>query len=157
MGRVGQGIVSWLNGELWIHNETSVYNNFYGVQYYSEIEVVGNNLPKKVKIWKAVSIEGNKPWECPTITTPENDLYPNGMLSRLKLNKFIGKEGVWYSELLNDMNTPGISDPIESLINGRELRGHVVNILFRHVGTDLVVMYSFNILDNYSEMSGRPR
>ena len=157
MGRAGQSIISWLNGDLWLHNESPIYNNFYGVQYYSEIEVVGNNLPKKVKIWKAVSIEGNKPWECPTITTPENDLYPNGMLSRLKLNKFVGKEGIWYSELLRDMNTPGISNQVQALINGRELRGHVINVLFRYVGTDLIVMYSFNILDNYSEMSGRPR
>ncbi len=80
------------------------------------------------------------------------------MTSRLNLAKFVGKEGVWYSELLRDLNTPGYAGgSIDSLLNGRELRGHVIEVLFEYNKTELVVMYSYNILSNYSELSGTPR
>ncbi len=158
MAYIGQEIISFTEGALWLHNQTDTYNNFYGVQYNSQIKVIGNIAPKKIKIWKGISVESTRPWGCPIISTPENNMYPNGMTSRLNLAKFVGKEGVWYSELLRDLNTPGYAGgSIDSLLNGRELRGHVIEVLFEYNKTELVVMYSYNILSNYSELSGTPR
>jgi len=35
----GNLIITWKNGELWTHNNTSSYSNFYGTQYNPSIRV----------------------------------------------------------------------------------------------------------------------
>lgn len=48
------------NGEIWNHNESSTYNNFYGVQYSSSFNVLINELPQIVKGFSALNYTGTQ-------------------------------------------------------------------------------------------------
>lgn len=153
--KIGQNLVTFKDGQVWLQNDNTDYNNFNGVQFTSQIRIVSNEAPKNMKVFKTISYESNLPWSCPEITIPANDKYKAGMSSRLKAPKFINKEGIFYSEFLKDYNTPGFTVPSEALINGRDLRGKIIEILLETEETDLVVMFSFNVKSTLSEMSNR--
>ena len=46
------------NGLLWQHNANPVYNNFYGVQYFSSFNVLVNEAPQVVKGFTAMNYSG---------------------------------------------------------------------------------------------------
>ena len=48
------------NGEIWQHNASSTYNNFYGTQYNSSFNVLINELPQIVKGYSALNYTGTQ-------------------------------------------------------------------------------------------------
>jgi hypothetical protein len=153
--KIGQNLVTFKDGQVWVQNSNPDYNKFNGVQFTSQVRIVSNEAPKNMKVFKTISYESNLPWACPEITIPANAKYKSGMSSRLLAPKFINKEGMFYSEFLKDYNTPGFIVPAEALINGRDLRGKIIEILLETEETDLVVMFSLNVKSVLSEMSNR--
>ena len=148
-------LVTFINGEIYVHNSNAVHNNFYGTQYTSKINTVSNESAKNIKVFRAMSYESNFPWSAPLITIPANSQYKLGMRSRLKAGKFISKEGVYYSEFLKDLNSPGFATEIEALIDGRDLRGKVLEIVLESDNTEHTVLFSLNVKSTPSEMSNR--
>ena len=61
-------LYSFNGGNLYRHNTNETRNNFYGVQYTSKITGVVNDEPSAVKVFKAMSLESNAPWDC-TVTS----------------------------------------------------------------------------------------
>lgn len=129
---LGNKYISFVDGNLWLHNTNALYTNFYGIQRYQEVDIYGNPLPTKVKSFQNVALETNinfnlhsDNWSIPQITVPLNE---GEMSSRLKSNKFIRKEGRYYADLLRDINTPGMATSSEVLFNGRPLRGEVIKL-----------------------------
>jgi len=60
---------SYNNGELWEHDVNNVpYNNFYGSQYKSTIELEINNDPSMIKSYKTLGYEGTTNWTAKVIT-----------------------------------------------------------------------------------------
>ena len=114
-------LVSFKNGQIWLHNSTT-YCNYFGVQYNAEIRVVSNQAPNQVKIFRIVSVEANKLWFAPSIVNSKSQA------SELLVVDFEEKEGVWYAKMLRDSNTPNITNP---LLEGDELRDKYVEILLR--------------------------
>jgi len=148
----GMDIVSFKDGELWVH-DNPVRNNFFGVQYTSKLGAVSNQDSGKVRNFMAISEESNEVWSCPEIEVPPNAQYPSGMMSRLIKQKFVNKEGVFYSAFLKDMNSPNFATPNEALIGGRDLRGHVLRITLENDSTTPVVLNAINVRYIYSEPS----
>ena len=148
-------MITFNGGKLYLHNNNDVHNNFYGIQYTSKITSVSNENPKNIKSFRALSYESNLPWSAPLITIPSNSQYPSGMESRLKAGKFINKEGIYYTEFLKDMNSPGFVDKVKALIDGRDLRGKVIEITFESENIEHTVLFSFNVKSTSSEMSNR--
>ena len=62
MGSLNNKFYSIKGGNLYVHDDDSrsVRNNFYGVQYNSEIDFVVNENPSDIKVLKTIDIEGNK-------------------------------------------------------------------------------------------------
>jgi hypothetical protein len=113
---VGNGIniITFKSGQLWKHNENTVQNNFYGIQYNSQVECVLNELPSNVKVLQAISEETDGTvWAVPTISTP------NGQLSNLIESDFQLKENTPSASVLFDENTPNVLNP---LIEGDPMR-----------------------------------
>ena len=110
---------------------------------------------KILKCLEAMSYESNLPWSAPLITIPANSRYKLGMQSRLKAGKFINKEGIYYSEFLKDLNSPGFATEIEALIDGRDLRGKVLEVVLESDNTEHTVLFSLNVKSTLSEMSNR--
>ena len=56
-------------GNLWEHNTNETRNNFYGIQYASQLELIFNDAPSVIKEFKTLATEGNEPWECEFLET----------------------------------------------------------------------------------------
>ena len=52
-------LYSFLNGNFYLHNQTSNYNQFYGVQYKSKVMCISNAEPNSVKTYNSLSLECN--------------------------------------------------------------------------------------------------
>jgi hypothetical protein len=86
------------NGKLYRHNTNSIRNNFYGVQYSSEITSAFNESPLEVKLFKTLEQESNKPWSA----TLKTDLH-NGSIDS---SYFKEKEGTFFSYIRSNEATP---------------------------------------------------
>ncbi len=150
--------VSFKNGELWEHNSELVpRNNFYGVQYNTEVTFVSNIEYPKVKVFNALAVYSNKYFYSPNIgdiSIRSNENYLNGMVSRLLKSKFRPKEGVLYADYLRDANTPNSPSQDVALMSGRKLRGEVLVQKIVNDDTDEVVLYSVIVHAVGSDMSG---
>ena len=56
-------------GNLWEHNTNQTRNNFYGIQYNSQLELIFNDAPSVIKEFKTLATEGNIPWDCEYMET----------------------------------------------------------------------------------------
>ena len=153
-GYSDDAFIAFQNGQLWLQNSNPIHCNFFGVKYSESITFSVSTQPQSIKRFLALMYSSNKVWSAISIDIPASDEYPQGMHSRLKDVKFRVKEGMYYAEFLNDMNTPGITNPLDALLNGRYLRGQSVQITLENSYDDLVVLFEAAVSMNISLPSG---
>lgn len=155
LGQTGIDLISYDKGDLYRHNTNILHANYYGEQFKPQVAIIANEMPSKVKVYTGISIESDDTWSSPDggITIPPDAQLPNGMSSRLSKARFRLIEGVFYADFMRDALTPGFTNPVEALVNGRQLRGHVCNILLENDSAKLVVLYAVNIHSVASELS----
>lgn len=123
---IQRDLVSFKDGQLWLHNTNTLYNNFYGVQYRSEITPIVCKIGDK-QTFHAISFYGiqgdplKSEWEIEQITNRY------GQQSRLKKAHFRLKENLWAASFLRDTTDTTVTNPI---INGRNLRGEELVLKF---------------------------
>jgi len=81
---------TWKSGNLFRHNTNPLRNNYYNVQFNSNITGVFNAEPQTIKLFKTMSLESDSPWAVTSLTT---DLSSGSMLNTF----FEQKEGEWFS------------------------------------------------------------
>lgn len=102
------GMLSFKDGSLWEHNQGTTFNNFYGVQYDSELEFICNDQPFIPKAFNTVSLESSDPFDFEiTAGTQATDVYTVN---------FDNKEGIFYAQIPNDKNSLG------GIIEGDKMR-----------------------------------
>lgn len=134
--RAGVDILTFLNGEAYLHNSSTFYNNFYGITYPTEVWTVSNILPSNVKIWESVGLESTEEFEVYEATTP------NGQKTQISLTDFENKENMFYAYMKNDENTPNVVNPI---INGDVMRDTTLLVKLRNSSTNFVKMFATNL------------
>jgi hypothetical protein len=95
---------SFKNGEVYIHNQKSIYNTFYGKQSPSKVKF---NLNKDVnirKVHKTIEIDGTDPWDV-KLKTNLNEGY-------IDIYSFVKQEGIFRSYIRN------LNDNIETSLIG---------------------------------------
>lgn len=143
---IGKNLVSFKNGELWVHHTGTTYNNFYGQQYTSKFQIVSNVNTNSLKIYNSLDVYTTKAWDVIKVRIDATNNSPNGMLSKIPKKRFKkAKEGVFHSDFLKDMNDPAQPTPKIALQNGRELRGEAILLEFEQNGVDLVTIKSIAI------------
>lgn len=118
-------------GELWIHNN-EVRNNFYGVQYESDVTVLLNDAADSIKGYKTLNYTGSasrkytnnydagnnysnptstntKGWYCDFIKTNEQSGF---------VKEFIKKEGKYFNQIKGDATTIDNLDSKELSVQG---------------------------------------
>lgn len=110
--------------DLWTH-DSSVYNNFFGIQYDSYFVPVFNDNVLMVKTYEGVNQRGNTIWDCPEIITSVNSYGTTPQRSTLVETEFTALEGKYSSSFKRDINSRG------GKINGGFLKGDWVSIKFR--------------------------
>ena len=94
-------LYSFNGGNLYRHNTNETRNNFYGVQYTSKITGVVNEEPSAVKVFKAMSLESNAPWDC-TVTSDLSSGYMDSTW-------FSKKEGDYFAYIRRNANDDNLA------------------------------------------------
>lgn len=116
-------IYTWKDGQLYIHNNTTDYCNFFGTQYDCTITMVFNiNLFEK-KTWQSVSELADVVWSCPEIITSLNSYGVTKQTSILITEEFSEEEGMQNAVFRNDANI--------DINNGPTLKGNWIKITFK--------------------------
>ena len=138
---LGTELVSFKNGKIWVHNNTTQYCNFYGQQYDAYIKVVFNGNPYEKKNFLTLSQLGSIIWECPEITTQVNSYGNTKQLSSLITQDFLPLEGTNEAYFLRDSNSIG------GLLAGDNLYGHYIIIEFRKTNASNFVSLAMAVVN----------
>lgn len=125
--RFGDLFVSFLKGELSIHDDNEKHNTFYGIEYPLVETIVINTMGKKSKVYNSLTIYANRDgWRATNIRIEPSDENVTGMRSRIEI--FKAKEEGYHASFLKDELTPNAPSQEYALVNGRELRGPVATL-----------------------------
>lgn len=126
-------IITWKNGILYTHDNTSSYCNFYGTQYKPSLKLVFNQFESIKKRYNTITMLSNKPW----ISETNGDIYTNlGQMSSLVYSDFITRDDKVHAAFKRDSLSTG------GLYNGNVLKGNWVQINLKPVnGNEFVNLY----------------
>ena len=114
-------LITFRAGALYVHDNTSAYNTFYGTLYSSSIQMVFNKSGAAKKDWTYLGFVSppTSVWTAPNIGDVTTSL---GQQSNLVTIDFENREGVWHAAFPRDNNSPG------GMINGDFLKGEWISI-----------------------------
>lgn len=121
MVTLGVLLITFKNGQLYTHDST-VYNNFYGVQYSSDITPVFNQNVMEKKTYEALEEIGSQIWVCPEIISSLNSFGSTKQQTSLINSDFSELEGNFHAGILRDQNSNG------GIINGDIMKGNYITI-----------------------------
>jgi hypothetical protein len=125
-------LFSFKDGEIWAHNNTSTYCNFYGVQGDAFITTVFNSAALDKKTFISLMETGNDIWECPIIYT-QMETADTKQESELATTDFSTLESEYHASFLRDSNSPG------GLVEGDSLKGGYIVIRFEKISANSFV------------------
>jgi hypothetical protein len=126
----GNLLITWKNGELWTHNNTSAYANFYGTQYNPSIKLVFNENQNIKKHYTTITTLGNTTW----IAATNGDINTNmNQQSRLIQADFKVKDDKAHASFKRDVNSTG------GLYNGNVLKGSWLELNLKPVNPQSLV------------------
>ena len=126
-------VVSWKNGVLYTHDNTSNYCNFYGVQYKPSITLMLNQFPQIKKRYNTLTMLANKVWAPATAGDITTNL---SQTSSLQVSDFIFKDDKIHVAFKRDASSTG------GLYNGNVLKGNWLRIKLSPVnGNEFVNLY----------------
>lgn len=121
MSSIDQRMVSFYEGQLWIH-ESGIVGRYFGLQTKAKLKFAYNEEPAVHKTPTKISIVADKKWDVPLVDVPADGNYPLGQTSKIPDLK--AYNGIWEGSFLRDQNDPAF--PInERLRRGRKLWGTV--------------------------------
>ena len=153
-------MLSFKDGELWVHDSTATRANFYGVQKPTRLGAIINDQPFDVKLFDCLEIQATLQMHVRTITISDSGGY-GSMLSEIRANRFTRYEGRFKADFLRDRSDPNpqfdsISDPEEQtvarLLRGRHLRGKAlyIELTQTNTGQDCIItgLYVYYVPSN---------
>ena len=149
--------VSFKDGNLWLHGDTSQYNNFYGVPYVRTVKYVCNVDIEKVKDFIRIDLTTNSPPFCPNLTVPFTDQNPTGMDTEITKPMFDQVLGKFWAKIPKDKLTPPemLNPPTidEAWVNGRDMQGDVLIVSISNDSNNLAPLLKSVIGYFYKELS----
>ena len=142
------GFCTFLRGDLWIHNQTeSIIDrcNFFGEKKDMVVGVVANENPNMIKVLDSIGIHTDSEWEVESVTIPKTLNYPSGMSSRIPINRFKRREGIFRAEFLRNIKTSGDAEIVLDLMRGEPLRGYAAFIVMKNTSTSQVRLYKIDL------------
>lgn len=126
-------VITWKDGQLWRHDNTTNYANFYGVQYKPSITLVFNQYESIKKRYNTITMLCNKAW----LPNTNGDITTNlGQTSSLQLTDFIFRDDKFHASFKRDSLSTG------GLYNGNVLKGNWAQIKLQPVnGNEFVNLY----------------
>jgi hypothetical protein len=135
------GFASFVNGRLFIHDDSNNKNYFYNGKYPTQVCYVENIEPSQPKVFLTHSVEGNSEPSLAKFETIDNWT----MNSDLVKGDYIEREGTYYSDMFGDVNDPNVGDNAtygDKLMRGTKLRGQYLKVFMTFRQEDLEVKHS---------------
>lgn len=154
MAQVGTRVILFEQGRLYQHSKSETYNNFFGRQYGSRIEIEANPQPGKDKTWTSIQIDRSTLAVDPTLKVIEasND---HGQQSYTRAKEFDHANGVYLGPILKDVNTnPALIPSGTSVLReGKDIRSKTLNVVVNCDSPDVARLQKLNVLGQFSEFS----
>lgn len=149
MQSTGLGFVTFMGGDLWIHNDDTVPRcNLFGEQRECEVGIVFNEEPTKVKLLDSLGVHSDGQWEVREVIIPSTLNYPDGMYSKIPVEQFKKRDGVWKARFMRNMKSDSNVISVINAMNGEVLRGYEAYFVLRNVNNPLgeqVKLYKVDI------------
>ena len=132
---------SFVNGTLYIHDDSDNKNYFYNGKFSSKVTYIENKLPSQPKVFLTHSVEGNVKPSYTKFETIQNWTMASDLLS----DDYERKEGTFYSEMYGDVNDPNVGDNAtygDKLMKGTKLRGQYLKVHMSFKDSELEVKHS---------------
>lgn len=136
---VEEKTITFKNGGLYLHDNTSTYNTFYGVSYPSSLTLVFNKDGILKKDFNAVTQDASSAWVSPTNSDIVTAL---GQNSNLVASDYETHEGLHHAAFMRNANSIG------GVIDGDYLKGVWMQVKFNNSSTNLV--YLSGVYVNYT-------
>ena len=132
--------ITFRNGKIYLHDNTTSYATFYGTQYPTSITFVFNEQGLMKKDFNAVSLDSYPTaWTSAASTDIQTSL---GQNSNLVASDYEIHEGFYHAGLMRDSNSIG------GVINGDYLKGAWMQIKLSNTSNNLV--YLSGLYMNYT-------
>lgn len=165
LGTYVNKLVSYVNGDVYIHDSNVLYNYLYGRNVTTTVEVVGNDELLEDKVFDYLTVESDDYWTADqktftgSVVSDSDVSVDNGdMLSvipvmRKKENNYVAEFG---RDFLTPMTVPPsfTTNPTKAAykyVNGRRLRGKFIKVRLRNSSTNKVKIFSVIINSTISE------
>ncbi len=136
----GNLFIAFAFGTLWLQDQNPICNNFFGVQYNSQIKAVFNIEPKMIKVWLMAGMKATDAWSWDSIETISNFYSPTGQSTNLIPSDFSNFEGVFEAAMLRNVKT-AYMDAVTALINGDVMRGEILHVTITNKATTYSILY----------------
>jgi hypothetical protein len=129
-------IYSWKDGNLYSHDNTTDYCNFFGTQYDAYITLVFNiNLFEK-KTWQSVAELASAIWACPLVYTNVKSYGTQRQETALLESDFANLEGMFHTAFLRDIHSIG------GINNGSQIKGNYLVCTFKKTNASGLISLS---------------
>ncbi len=143
-------IVTWLNGNMYLHNNTTNYCNFYGQQYGCYITVVFNISLFEKKSWMSISELASAIWACPIIYTNVKSYGSQRQETILLESDFATLEDMFHAAFLRDIHSIG------GIVNGDEIKGNYLVCQFKKdSASNLITLSEIQVMFKDSPLTNR--
>jgi hypothetical protein len=154
---INLSLISFKDGQLWIHDQNPLYNNFYGVQYTREYTFAANPQLGKDKRWFNAHVKMRGAITPAQTMSSEFDVIrvknPNGQESYTPAYEFNLEQGKWNGPILKDINTPGIVAPALPLRSGDDISSDYLEVTVKCDRLDEAPCSHVNIVYTTEEFS----
>ena len=136
--------------------DSAGYLNWSDLESDSEVEVrIVSNIEKlKQKIFQAIAVYSNQEPVCDQVLIPI-EASEREKETRMYEANWNQREGIWYGQILRDVNTPGVfDDDMDRRLNGDVMRGEYAQVTLKWTSTtEQLKLYSVMVLSTPSERS----
>lgn len=150
---LNNNLMSFKDGQLWLHHSNSLFNNFYGVQYKRWFEVVCNPALGKNKRYLNIHIRGDIAQDMDSEFQVVKLTSPEGQSSFIPAYEFSLDEGKWVAPVLKDILTPNIDSDKLALRSGDDMVGNYMIIHIENDRTDQGKCSQVNVVFKVEEFS----
>ncbi len=143
---IGQTFVSFLKGQMYIHN-TGSPNTFYGKFQPESIKLVFNQNPETNKIYRRLRINADTSnWKCPEygdIVVKKSPTFPLGMQTKIPQINLRDEEGFLFVDIPNNAGFPAT---LKNWINGEPMRGQALTVTLKNSEPGESNLYSVSLI-----------
>jgi len=117
-------MITFKNGGAWAHKDDSTRNTFYGAFTASSIKLVSAQNNSMVKIFEAVSVEGNAPWSFSVETRDQSTVTISSMDKR---------EGMYYASIPTATSSTSNIFPLGVVTNSDPIAGGFITSVGNYI------------------------